>query len=232
MSRTASEMARRLDSELLQLPPASRLVHVPGSRADLSVAMREIRQHDTPATFGAQPNPPIYVYETAAPFMDRDNRPDPAAGLPGVRAGWIDERGDTEVLDGRSSAFARERAAVTDGEQRFPDLRRPRRARPGACPTQLRYARRGEISPEMEYVAIRENARIDEMREAYAAAGLLKRHRGQPMGAQLPELVTPEFVRDEIAAGRAILPANVNHPESEPMIIGRNFRVKVNANIG
>ncbi|MBL38787.1 MAG: phosphomethylpyrimidine synthase ThiC [Xanthomonadales bacterium] len=232
MSKTSAEMARRLDSELLQLPTGSRLVQVAGSRPDLRVWMREIRQHDTPATFGMQPNPPVYVYETAAAFMDRDNVPDPSAGLPAVRAGWIDERGDTERLPGLSSEYARRRAEGEPGEARFPGRRAPRRARAGACVTQLHYARRGEITPEMEYVAIRENARLDEMREAYESAGLLRRHPGQPFGARLPEIVTPEFVRDEIAAGRAILPANINHPESEPMIIGRNFRVKVNANIG
>ena len=232
MSKTSAEMARRLDSELLQLPTGSRLVQVAGSRPDLRVWMREIRQHDTPATFGMQPNPPVYVYETAAAFMDRDNVPDPSAGLPAVRAGWIDERGDTERLPGLSSEYARRRAEGEPGEARFPGRRAPRRARAGACVTQLHYARRGEITPEMEYVAIRENARLDEMREAYESAGLLRRHPGQPFGARLPEIVTPEFVRDEIAAGRAILPANINHPEAEPMIIGRNFRVKVNANIG
>jgi len=232
MSKTSAEMARRLDSELLQLPTGSRLVQVAGSRPDLRVWMREIRQHDTPATFGMQPNPPIYVYETAAAFMDRDNPPDPSQGLPAVRSGWIEERGDTERLEGLSSEYARGRAEGRSDEVRFPGRRAPRRAREGACVTQLHYARRGEITPEMEYVAIRENARLDEMREAYEAAGLLRRHAGQSHGAKLPERVTPEFVRDEIAAGRAILPANINHPEVEPMIIGRNFRVKVNANIG
>jgi len=232
MSRTSAEMARRLDSELLQLPTGSRLVQVAGSRPDLRVWMREIRQHDTPATFGMQPNPPIYVYETAAAFMDRDNVPEPSEGLPPVRAAWIEERGDTEQLSGLSSEYARRRAEGGSDEARFPGRRPPRRARDGVCVTQLYYARRGEITPEMEYVAIRENARLDEMRAAYEAAGLLHRHAGQSFGARLPEIVTPEFVRDEIAAGRAILPANINHPESEPMIIGRNFRVKVNANIG
>jgi len=232
MSETTAEMARRLDSELLQLPTGSRLVQVVGSRPDLRVWMREIRQHDTPATFGMQPNPPVYVYETAAAFMDHGNVPDPSQGLPPVRAEWIEERGDTERLSGLSSEYARGRAEGHSAEARFPVRRAPRRAREGACVTQLHYARRGEITPEMEYVAIRENARLDEMRDAYETAGLLRRHQGQPHGARLPDIVTPEFVRDEIAAGRAILPANINHPEAEPMIIGRNFRVKVNANIG
>ncbi|MBY6204397.1 phosphomethylpyrimidine synthase ThiC [Halomonas denitrificans] len=232
MSSTSSEVARRLDAELLRLPPGSRLVQVPGSRPDLKVWMREIRQHDTPATFGAQPNPPLYVYETAAPFMREDDAPDPARGLDPVRAAWIDERDDTEPLADLSSSYSRQRREQADPTDRFPGERSPRKAKAGRCVTQLHYARKGIVTPEMEYVAIRENARIDEMREAWEAAGLLRRHPGQPMGAELPEVMTPEFVRDEIAAGRAILPANINHPEAEPMAIGRNFRVKVNANIG
>jgi len=162
--------------------------------------------------------------------MDADAAVDPSRGLPRIRAGWIEERGDSDALDAPTSDFARARrdpATVA-----FPSPPPPRRGRAGACVTQLHYARRGIVTPEMEYVAIRENARLPEMREAYEAAGLLRAHAGQPLGARLPECVTPEFVRDEIAAGRAILPANVNHPECEPMIIGRNFRVKVNANIG
>jgi len=225
------EMAHRLEDELLRLPPASRLVQVPGSRPDLRVWMREIRQHDTPATFGVQPNPPLYVYETAAPFLNPDRRPDPAQGLEPIRQAWVEERGDTELLEQPGSEHTRARRAAA-ADPAFPNPPRPRRARAGHNVTQLHYARRGEVTPEMEYVAIRENARLDEMQEAWETAGLLRRQPGQPFGARLPERVTPEFVRDEIAAGRAILPANVNHPESEPMIIGRNFRVKVNANIG
>ena len=235
MSSTSTELVRRLDAELLRLPPASRLIHVTGSRSDIRVPMREIRQHDTPATFGVQPNPPIYVYETAAAFMDADHPPDPEAGLAPLRQSWIDERNDTEMLDGLSSEFARKRAALSAEENkadRFSAKRAPRRALTGRNVTQLHYARQGIITPEMEYVAIRENARLDEMRGVYEQAGLLRKHPGQPMGANLPEIITPAFVRDEIAAGRAILPANINHPEVEPMIIGRNFRVKVNANIG
>ncbi|MEM7054465.1 MAG: phosphomethylpyrimidine synthase ThiC, partial [Pseudomonadota bacterium] len=235
MSSTSSELVRRLDADLLRLPPASRLIHVSGSRPDIRVPMREIRQHDTPATFGVQPNPPIYVYETAAAFMDADNPPNPEVGLAPLRQGWIDERSDTETLDGLSSEFARKRAAMSKADtkaDRFEANHLPRRALAGRNVTQLHYARQGIVTPEMEYVAIRENARLDEMRETYEQAGLLRKHAGQPMGANLPDHITPEFVRDEIAAGRAILPANINHPEVEPMVIGRNFRVKVNANIG
>jgi len=230
MSSSPADLARRLDAELLRLPPGSRLVRVPGSRPDLRVPMREIQQHDTPSTFGACANPPLYIYETAGPFMDPAAEVDPAAGLPPLRAPWIDERRDIESLDAPASRAARQAAAR--GEAAFPSPRTPVRARPGRCVTQRHYARRGIVTPEMEFVAIRENARLDEMRAAYEAAGLLRRHAGQPFGARLPDEVTPEFVRDEIAVGRAILPANVNHPESEPMVIGRNFRVKVNANIG
>ena len=229
---TASEIARRLDDDLLKPWPGSRIVHLAGSRDDIQVPLREIRQHDTPATFGVQPNPPIYVYETAAPYIDPDTQPDPAAGLAPLRRAWIEERDDTEALDERSSTFAREQEALTPVELKFPNRPAPRRARQGKNLSQMHYARQGIVTPEMEYVAIRENAGLDRLKDAYAASGLMQRHKGDPRGAHLPDVVTPEFVRDEIAAGRAIIPANVNHPEAEPMIIGRNFRVKVNANIG
>ncbi|NEZ03057.1 phosphomethylpyrimidine synthase ThiC [Wenzhouxiangella sp. XN201] len=229
---TASEIARRLDDDLLKPWPGSRIVHISGSRPDIQVPLREIRQHDTPATFGAQPNPPIYVYETAAAYIDPETRPDPAAGLAPLRQPWIDARADTETLDRRSSEFAREQEALTPVELKFPNRPAPRRARAGQNLSQMHYARQGIVTPEMEYVAIRENAGLEQLEDAYRAAGLMQRHPGQARGANLPEIVTPEFVRDEIAAGRAIIPANVNHPEAEPMIIGRNFRVKVNANIG
>src|SRR5699024_9701309 len=146
-----------------------------------------------------------------------------------LRAGWVAERGDNERLDAFSSEFGRARHADNALEHlRFPQPPKPLKARAGANVTQMHYARRGIVTPEMEFVAIRENARIDEIRDSR----LLRRHPGQGFGAHLPEHVTPEFVRDEIAAGRAILPCNINHPESEPMIIGRNFRVKINANMG
>ena len=196
------EMAHRLEDELLRLPPASRLIQVPGSRSDLRVWMREIRQHDTPATFGVQPNPPLYVYETAAAFLNPDRRPDPARGLEPIRQTWIDERDDTEWLQQPGSEHTRARRQAA-AEPAFPNPPRPRRARAGRTVTQLHYARRGVVTPEMEYVAIRENARLDEMRDAWEAAGLLRRQPGQPFGARLPEQVTPEFVRNEIAAGRA-----------------------------
>ncbi len=231
-SSPAPEIARRLDEALLQPMPASRLVHISGSREDLKVPMREIRQSDTQSTSGPMPNPPVYVYETAATYSQPDQRPDPAVGLKPLRRGWIDERGDCEQLENKSSSFARDEAERIEPDLVFPASQLPRRAGSGNNVSQMHYARRGIVTPEMEYVAIRENCALDRMREAYEAAGLMQRHPGDPRGAKLPEIVTPEFVRDEVAAGRAIIPSNINHPEVEPMIIGRNFRVKVNANIG
>ena len=209
--------------------PGSRKIFVEGSRPDLRVAMREIAQARTPTLFGGEENPPITVYDTSGPYTDPDARIDLSAGLAPLRARWIEERGDSEPLDGPSSEFGRARESNPRLDAvRFPDRRLPRRARPGASVTQMHYARRGIVTPEMEYVAIRENQRLDAVREA----GLLSQHPGRSFGASIPPRITPEFVRDEIARGRAILPSNINHPESEPMIIGRNFITKINANIG
>ncbi|HRQ47917.1 MAG TPA: phosphomethylpyrimidine synthase ThiC, partial [Rhodocyclaceae bacterium] len=223
--------------------PNSRKIYVEGSRADIRVPMREVTQSDTPASFGAEPNPPIFVYDCSGPYTDPQASIDIRAGLPALRQPWIEERGDTEFLADLSSAFGRMRAA--DGsldELRFPDLaRKPRRAKSGGNVTQMHYARRGIVTPEMEFIAIRENLRRREYVESLQNAGptgqkmaalLSRQHPGQSFGASLPEEITPEFVRDEVARGRAIIPANINHPETEPMIIGRNFLVKINANIG
>ena len=223
--------------------PNSRKVYIAGTRADIQVPMREISQSDTPASFGAEPNPPIYVYDCSGPYSDPAASIDIRSGLPALRAGWIEERGDTEVLSDLSSKFGRIRAADAKlDELRFPGLhRKPRRARPGANVSQMHYARRGIITPEMEYIAIRENLNRKAYIESLKAAGptgnkmaalLGRQHPGQHFGASIPEEITPEFVRDEVARGRAIIPNNINHPESEPMIIGRNFLVKINANIG
>jgi len=234
--------AARVDAAAVQPLPRSRKVYVTGSRPDLRVPMREIAQSDTPASFGAEANPPVYVYDTSGPYTDPDVRIDIRSGLPALRARWIEERGDTEVLAQPSSRYGRERLADARlAELRFDLKRQPRRARAGAKVTQMHYARRGIVTPEMEFVAVRENGRRREYLESLAAAGptgarmaelLGRQHRGQSFGAAIPAEVTPEFVRDEVARGRAIIPANVNHPESEPMAIGRNFLVKVNANIG
>ena len=227
---TPSSQLAGLSHEATAPLPGSKKVHVRGLRSDLRVAMREVTQAETPADFGGGENPPIPIYDTSGPYADPEARIDLSRGLPPLRAAWIDERGDSEVLAAPTSDYVRlRRSDDGNGAGRTSVLRR---ARPGANLTQMHYARRGEVTPEMEYVAIRENARIEELRECSAYRDLLRRHRGRSYGAELPETVTAEFVRDEVARGRAIIPANVNHPELEPMIIGRNFRVKVNANIG
>ncbi len=203
--------------------PNSRKVYIEGSRPDIQVPMREISQSDTPTGMGGEKNPPIYVYDCSGPYTDPTAKIDIRAGLPALRQQWIEERGDTEVLEGLTSDFGRERAndKALD-ELRFPGLhRKPRRAKAGANVTQMHYARKGIITPEMEYIAIRENMH----REKYLAdlknsgpqgerlAKLLGRqHPGQAYGAAIPPVITPEFVRDEIARGRAIIPNNINHP--------------------
>src|SRR5882672_9185627 len=231
-----------VDDAAIHPLPRSGKVYVTGSRDDLRVPMREISQSDTPAGFGAEPNPPIWVYDTSGPYTDPQARIDIRRGLAALRAGWIEERGDTVVLDGPTSSFGRERLADARLAQlRFELKRAPRRARPGANVSQMHYARRGVVTPEMEFVAIRENLRRAEYLEKLRATGPMggrmaqlmeRQHRGESFGASIPRAVTPEFVRSEVARGRAIIPANVNHPESEPMAIGRNFLVKINANIG
>lgn len=230
MPSPLQQQAQQLSDSVTRPIPGSRKVFVAGSRPDLRVAMREIAQTATPTLFGGEDNPPITVYDTSGPYTDPDARIDLSAGLPALRAGWIAERGDTEALPALTSEFgrARETNSRLDGV-RFPARALPRRARDGANVTQMHYARRGIVTPEMEYVAIRENQRLEALADA---GGLLDQHPGQSFGASIPARITPEFVRDEIARGRAILPCNINHPESEPMIIGRNFLTKINANIG
>jgi len=209
--------------------PSSRKIYVSGSRADVRVPMREISLDDTPAMFGAEKNESITVYDTSGVYTDPTVTIDLRKGLPEVRREWILERGDTEVIEGFSSEFARERMADTSLDHlRFEHIRTPRRARSGANVTQMHYARKGIITPEMEYVAIREAQRLDAMR----SSPLATQHRGESYGAMIGREITPEFVRDEVARGRAIIPANINHTELEPMIIGRNFLVKINCNLG
>jgi phosphomethylpyrimidine synthase len=217
-------------SEAVTTPIAgSRKIHVTGSRPDLRVPLREIAQAPTPTLFGGEENPPIVVYDTSGPYTDPEHAVDLARGLPALRAGWIAERGDVARLDGLSSSFGRARADDARLDPiRFALPRMPMRAKAGANVTQMHYARRGIVTPEMEYIAIRENQRID----ALVDSALRAQHPGESFGASLPSRITPEFVRDEVARGRAIIPANINHPEVEPMIIGRNFLTKVNANIG
>ncbi len=235
--------AAHVDEAAVQPLPNSRKVYVQGSRADIQVPMREISQSDTPATLGAEPNPPIFVYDCSGPYTDPQAQIDIRKGLAALRTTWIEERNDTEALSALSSEYGQARAHdAALKTMRFPGLmRQPRRAQTGKNVTQMHYARQGIITPEMEYIAIRENLRRKEYIESLKAAGptglkmaelLGRQHRGQNYGAALPEEITPEFVRDEVARGRAIIPANINHPETEPMIIGRNFLVKINANIG
>ncbi|MGR9115009.1 MAG: phosphomethylpyrimidine synthase ThiC [Gammaproteobacteria bacterium] len=208
--------------------PASEKVYVEGSRPDIRVPMRKITLSDTPAHFGAEKNPPIYVYDTSGVYTDPNEEVDLKKGLRSIRSAWIEERGDTELLDGPSSKFGRERLEdPTTAHLRFEHIRNPRRAKVGANVTQMHYARKGIITPEMEFIAIRENQKMEEMRELWK-----DQHPGQSFGASIPSVITPEFVRDEVARGRAIIPANINHLELEPMIIGRNFLVKINGNLG
>ncbi|WP_028535060.1 phosphomethylpyrimidine synthase ThiC [Paludibacterium yongneupense] len=231
-----------VDQAVIQPLPNSRKIYVQGSRDDLRVPMREIAQSDTPTQMGGESNPPIYVYDTSGPYGDPQADIDICAGLLPLRAGWIEERGDSERLDRLSSEYGRMRAQDTSLDAlRFNLTRAPRRACAGGNVTQMHYARCGIITPEMEYVAIRENQNREQYLEAVKSSGVQGRklaallgsqHAGESFGAAIPAVITPEFVRQEIALGRAILPANINHPESEPMIIGRNFLVKVNGNIG
>ena len=220
--------AAQVDAAAVQPLPNSRKIHITGSRPDLRVPMREISQSDTPASMGAESNPPICVYDTSGPYTDPSVMIDIRNGLAPLRAAWIEDRGDTGALRAPSSEYGRVRLADSKlAAMRFNLKYTPRRARPGANVTQMHYARRGLITPEMEFIAIRENQQRGQLSEA-----LTRQHPGQSFGAALPKAITPEFVREEVARGRAIIPANINHPESEPMIIGRNFLVKINANIG
>jgi phosphomethylpyrimidine synthase len=225
LARAAQELSEAVTRPI----PGSRKIHVQGSRPDIQVPLREICQAQTPTLFGGEENPPITVYDTSGPYTDPDYKVDLVTGLPALRAAWIAERGDTEQLTGLSSAFGRQRAADPKLDAfRFTATRAPHRAKAGANVTQMHYARQGIVTPEMEYIAIRENQRIEALRDS----ALRTQHPGESYGAALPKLITPEFVRDEVARGRAIIPANINHPEAEPMIIGRNFLTKINANIG
>ncbi|MGH8739184.1 MAG: phosphomethylpyrimidine synthase ThiC, partial [Burkholderiales bacterium] len=204
----------QVDDAAVKPLPNSAKVYFAGSRPDLRVPMRAITQSEGNAT--------IHVYDTSGPYTDPQARIDIRKGLAPLREKWIEERGDTERLEGPSSEYGRRRLDDPKlAELRFDLKRTPRR---GRCATQMHYARKGIVTPEMEFIAIRENQRLID--------SLGFQHRGESFGAKLPREITGEFVRDEVARGRAIIPANINHPETEPMIIGRNFLVKINANIG
>ncbi len=214
--------------------PASQKVFVEGSRPDIQVSMRQIAQ--TPSqiaradgTIEQTDNPPINVYDTSGPYSDPNATINLEQGLAPLRAQWINDRQDVEELDLPTSEFTRQRSSETfSGTKRFPQLPTRMRAKTDRRVTQLHYARAGIITPEMEYVAIRENMAATDSNDEQ----LNRRQPGHSFGANIPSQITPEFVRQEVAAGRAIIPLNINHPEAEPMIIGRNFLVKVNANIG
>lgn len=222
--------------------PNSRKIFVTGSRPDIRVPMREISQADTSTSFGGEKNPPVTVYDTSGPYTDPSVSIDIQSGLSPLRAAWIEERNDTEQLTALSSEFGRQRAADAKLDSlRFNLTRAPRRAKAGANVSQMHYARQGIVTPEMEFVAIRENLLRQDYIDQLHASGpqgekmarmMLRQHQGERFGASIPATITPEFVRDEIARGRAIIPNNINHPECEPMIIGRNFLVKINGNIG
>lgn len=214
--------------------PNSRRIFIQGSRPDIRVPLREIQLADTfvGGTKEApqfEPNEPVPVYDTSGRYGEEGVAIDVRRGLPRLRENWVLERDDTDALPGLSSTFTQERLADEGLDHlRFEHLPKPRRAKPGRRVTQLHYARAGIVTPEMEFIAIRENMGRERVRSEL----LRTQHPGQGFGAKLPQNITPEFVRDEVAAGRAIIPSNINHPEAEPMIIGRNFLVKINANIG
>ncbi|GKS68006.1 hydroxymethylpyrimidine synthase [Nitrosomonas sp. PY1] len=227
-----SNTSAQVDAAAIKPLPNSRKIYVQGSRSDLRVPMREIRQSDTTTSKSAEKNPSIWVYDTSGPYTDSSAKIDIREGLPALRENWIAERSDTEILSSHNSTYSQSR--LNDPQlagMRFNLQRKPRRSKAGLNVTQMHYARRGLITPEMEYIAIRENQRVEVFNAEHHAI-LTRQHPGHDFGASLPKMITPEFVRDEVARGRAIIPANINHPESEPMIIGRNFLVKINANIG
>lgn len=231
---TIAEPTSRFDEQaqdLTRILPASKKVYIQGSRPDIQVPMREITLTDTPVSNrdgskSVEKNPPFYIYDTSGVYTDPNATIDLTKGLPKLRENWIAERGDTEKLAKLSSEYGTQRANdIATANLRFGHIDKPRRALAGKNVTQMHYAKQGIITPEMEYIAIRENQRQHELTD-------MRQHAGESFGANTPRLITPEFVRAEVASGRAIIPNNINHPESEPMIIGRNFLVKINANIG
>ena len=233
IAKTIQDKSAQLFSELTQPFSGSNKIYVQGSREDLKVGMREVSCASTSSSFGAEENPPITIYDTSGPYSEPNITIDLLRGLPRLRNNWIEERKDTEELKGPSSGFghARQTDPLT-AHLRFEHYHLPRRAKAGKVVTQMHYAKQGIVTPEMEYIAIREDLRLQQHRKDQRYQKLLKQHVGNHFGANLPENITAEFVRDEVASGRAIIPNNINHPESEPMIIGRNFLVKINTNLG
>ena len=231
MSAVLNETAEATTASSVKIDsyPASEKIYVQGSRPDIQVPMRKINLSDTPVHFGAvEKNGPLYVYDTSGVYTDPNVEVDLKKGLGAIRSAWIAERNDTEELTGPSSEFGRQRLEdPATASLRFEHIRKPRRAKAGANVSQMHYARLGIITPEMEFIAIRENQKMEEMRDLWKG-----QHPGDSFGAAIPDVITAEFVRDEVARGRAIIPCNINHPELEPMIIGRNFLVKINGNLG
>ena len=237
-----SAQSAQVDAASIAPLPNSEKIYVTGTRDDIRVPMRKITLDETPTDMGGEVNPPIFVYDTSGPYTDPKATIDIRKGLAPVRAGWIEERQDTELLDWPTSAFGQ--ARLEDDKLaalRFDLSRQPRRAKSGKNVTQMHYARQGFVTPEMEFIAVRENqnraAYLQSLRETGTrgermAKMMMTQHPGQSFGANMQEEITGEFIRQEVARGRAIIPANINHPESEPMIIGRNFLVKINGNIG
>ncbi|NKB34765.1 MAG: phosphomethylpyrimidine synthase ThiC [Pseudomonadales bacterium] len=224
------EKISSLDTSTKQHFPNSRKIYVQGSRSDIQVPMREISLTATETESGIEENPPVRVYDSSGIYSDTEATINLRAGLAPIRANWINERNDTEELESVSSTYGQARQSdLNTAHLRFEHVKKPRRAKAGCNVTQLHYARQGIVTPEMEYIAIRENMARQQAAEQGAVA---EQHPGRSFDANIPDAITPEFVRAEVAAGRAIIPANINHPEIEPMIIGRNFLVKVNANIG
>ncbi|WPE15995.1 phosphomethylpyrimidine synthase ThiC [Candidatus Thioglobus autotrophicus] len=224
-SETLTSMSS-VKEAFIQPFPNSHKIYVEGSRADIQVPMREITLTETIGDL-AEKNDPIHVYDTSGVYTDPNVAIDLRKGLSNIRDQWIDERQDTQTLEGMSSTFSNER--LDDAELdalRFEFLKTPRRAKDGKNVTQMYYARQGIITPEMEYIAIRENCKWQDYKDQ------IGQQKGESFGADIPEIITAEFVRSEVARGRAVIPANINHPETEPMIIGRNFMVKINGNIG
>ena len=220
---------KQLSKDITRPFPGSKKIYVKGSQDDILVGMREVLLTPTHTEAGIENNPPVTIYDTSGVYTDPKQEIDLLKGLPEIRNNWILKREDTEQLDGPTSEFGQKRQ--TDAQLanlRFEHIKAPRKAKAGKNVSQMHYAKQGIITPEMEYIAIRENMRLQEVTNEL----LLKQHPGQNFGANTPDEITPEFVRSEVAAGRAVIPCNINHPELEPMIIGRNFLVKINGNLG
>jgi len=219
------DKTKAMEAAAIQPLPNSEKIYIKGSRDDINVPMRIISLSDTSSSFGVEKNPDVYVYDCSGVYTDPAVEINLRKGLPNIRSAWIGDRNDTELLEGPSSTFGQQRQSAPElANLRFEHIQSPRRAKAGENVSQMHYAKKGIITPEMEYIAIRENMKRSEINA--------EQHPGKSFGASIPAEITAEFVRDEVARGRAVIPANINHPELEPMIIGRNFLVKINGNLG